>query len=415
MNGIEPLKIKHHSLTGRITIDVLRAAFQAVKRNRGAAGVDQVSIGMFEANLEQNLLALMRDLKQGTFQPRPARRAYIDKGGGKLRPLGIPTVRDRIAQEVLRRLLSPLFEPLFHHDSYGFRPKRSAHDAIRRIRELHQQGYNQVLDADIQGFFDAIPHAVVMRGLANVVADGNILRLVERFLKAGVMEAGSYQPTTVGTPQGGVVSPLLANIALNFLDWQLDAVGYRFVRYADDFVVLCQSKHQAQEAHETVQTIIADLGLTLSAEKTKVTTFREGFDFLGFRLGPQTLTVRLKSVEKFKDNIRQATRRSHNLDAAVIGRLNAKVRGFARYFAVPGSTCVLQFRKLDEWLRRRLRCMRYKRKSGQDNRRMPNRHIRRRGVAFLSDYLPDANGEWNLLPSRGNFGGVARCGKAARR
>jgi len=415
MNGTEPLKIKHHSLTGRITLELLRAAFRAVKRNRGKAGVDKVSIAMFEANLEQNLLALMRDLKQGAFQPRPARRSYLDKGGGQFRPLGIPTVRDRIAQDALRRLLSPLFEPLFHHDSYGFRPKRSAHDAIRRVRELHQQGHNHVLDADIKGFFDAIPHAVIMRGLSNVVADGNILRLVERFLKAGVMEAGSFQPTTVGTPQGGVISPLLANIALNFLDWRLDAAGCRFVRYADDFVILCRSKRQAQEAHETAHAIIADLGLTLSAEKTKVTTFQEGFDFLGFRLGPHTLKARLKSVEKFKDNIRQVTRRSHNLDAEVIKRLNARVRGFARYFALPESTCVLQFTKLDEWLRRRLRCMRYKRKSDRDNRRMPNRHIRRRGAVFLSDFLPAAHGIRNPFPPGGNFGGVARCGKAARR
>jgi group II intron reverse transcriptase/maturase len=377
--------------------------------------VDNVSIAMFEANLEPNLRALLRDLKEGTFQPRPARRVFIDKGGGKLRPLGIPTVRDRIAQEVLRRLLSPLYEPLFHHDSYGFRPQRSTHDAIDRVRELHRQGYRHVLDADIKGFFDAIPHAVVMRGLRHVVADGNILRLVERFLKAGVLEAGSFQPTTVGTPQGGVISPLLANLALNFLDWRLEAAGWRFVRYADDFVVLCRSKRQAQEAQESVQAILGELGLTLSPEKTKVTTFQEGFDFLGFRLGAQTMTARLQSVEKFKDRVREVTRRSHNLDATVIGRLNAIVRGFARYFAIPGSTCVLQFRKLDEWLRRRLRCMRYKRKSDHDNHRMPIRHLRRRGTWFLSDYLPGARSGGNGFPARGNFSGVARCGKAACR
>ena len=206
----------------------MTAAFGSVKRNRGAAGVDKVSIGMFEANLEQNLLALMRDLKGGTFQPRPARRSYIDKGGGKRRPLGIPTVRDRVAQKVLRRLLSPLFETLFHADSFGpagacrpaasGRPGRSCHDALRRVRELHRQEYNHVLDADIKGFFDNIPHEVIERGLTNVVADGNIIRLVERFLKAGVLEDGVLEdgviePTTVGTPQGGVLCTQLPGLA----------------------------------------------------------------------------------------------------------------------------------------------------------------------------------------------------------
>ena len=227
-------KIKAHSLTGRITSDLMRLAFRNVKRNRGGAGIDKVSIAMFEANLDQNLLALMRDLKGGTYRPRPLRRVYIPKGPGQTRPLGIPAIRDRVAQEVLRQLLSPLFEREFHDDSFGFRPGRNCHQAVERVRELHRQGHKFVLDADIQGFFDSIPHRVIMAGVAAEVADGNILRLVERFLKAGVMEEGEFRPTTVGTPQGGVISPLLANIALNRLDWQLHEHGQRFVRYADD-------------------------------------------------------------------------------------------------------------------------------------------------------------------------------------
>jgi group II intron reverse transcriptase/maturase len=389
MNGTEPLPIKHHSLTGRITLDLMYTAFRSVKRNRGAAGIDGQSIKMFEANLEQNLTALMRDLKnRGTYQPRPARRRYIDKGGGKQRPLGIPTVRDRVAQEVLRQLLTPLFEPLFHDDSFGFRPGRSCHDAMRRLRELHRQGYRHVLDADISGFFDNIPHSVIMRGLSNVVADGNILGVVERFLRAGVMEDRVIQSTTVGTPQGGVLSPLLANIALNFLDWELDRRGLRFVRYADDFVVLFRSPRQAQEARQDVEKFVSQLGLTLSPEKTDVTEFRRSFVFLGFRVTSWGMTMRPKSVEKFKTRIRELTRRSHNLDARVVEQLNAVVRGVARYFGTEFTTCVYQFRKLDEWLRMRLRCMRYKRKSDQDNCRMPIRHMRRRGVMFLSDFLP---------------------------
>lgn len=180
------------------------AAFKRVKGNRGAAGIDKVSIRMFETNLDANLLALMRDLKTGAFVPLPSRRTYIPKGNGKDRPLGIPAVRDRVAQEVVRRLLEPVFEPLFHENSYGFRPGRNCHQAVERVLELRGLGYRHVLDADISGFFDNIPHSVIMAGVANEVADGNILRLVEKFLKAGIMEDGVFKPTTVGTPQGGV-------------------------------------------------------------------------------------------------------------------------------------------------------------------------------------------------------------------
>jgi group II intron reverse transcriptase/maturase len=187
-------KIKAHSLTGRITLRLMRQAFQAVKRNRGAAGVDRISIQLFAANLEENLAALMRELKTGTFRPLPLRRVHISKGPGtkKLRPLGIPVVRDRVAQEVIRRLLAPIFEPQFHENSYGFIPGRNCHQAIERVLELHRQGHLIVLDADIQGFFDNLSHRVIMAAVATEVADGNILRLVEQFLTAGVMEDGVF-------------------------------------------------------------------------------------------------------------------------------------------------------------------------------------------------------------------------------
>ena len=218
---------KVHSLTGRITIELMRAAFKKVKRNRGAAGVDKVSIGMFGDNLEQNLLALMKDLKSGEFQPVPLRRVHLDKGPHtkKTRPLGIPGVRDRVGQEVLRRRLEPLFEPLFQEASFGFRPKRNCHQAIQWVLSLHDAGDAFVLDADLEGFFDNLPQDVILQLVADKVADGNILRLLQRFLTAGVMEDGVFKPTTVGTPQGGVISPLLANIVLNQLDWALDPGG----------------------------------------------------------------------------------------------------------------------------------------------------------------------------------------------
>jgi RNA-directed DNA polymerase len=381
-------KIKAHSLTGRITPDLMDRAFRKVKRNRGAAGIDKVSITMFEANLEQNLLALMRDLKTGSFRPLPLRRVHIPKGPGQTRPLGIPAVRDRVAQEVLRQLLSPLFERLFHDDSYSFRPGRNCHQAVERVLELHRQGHVHVLDADIKGFFDNIPHKVIMAGVAAEVADGNILRLVQRFLKAGVMEEGVFRPTTVGTPQGGVISPLLANIALNSLDWRLHEHGLRFVRYADDFVVLCRTETQVQEAFDLVQQHLTSLGLALSAEKTKMNKFREGFAFLGFAISSWSVAMRSKSVEKFKTKIRDLTPRHHNLDDEVITKLNRVIRGTANYFATPFSNVGDLFRGLDRWIRMRLRCMKYKRKSRADNGRLRLRHFRRLGLLFLSDLRP---------------------------
>lgn len=379
-------KIKAHSLTGRITMALLRSAFQGVQRNRGAAGIDQVSLNMFEANLSDNLLALERDLKSGSFEPLPLRRKFLDKGGGKLRPLGIPTVRDRVAQEVLRRLLHPLFEPLFHDASFGFRPGRNCHQALELAIKYHEQGYRVVLDADIVGCFDNLPHSLIKEAVAAQVSDGNILNLVEKFLRAGVMENGVFKPTTVGTPQGGVASPLLANIVLNHLDWQLHRLGYRFVRYADDFVVLCQTKAQAEEAKTQVTRILAQLGLQLSAEKTRITTYGKGYSFLGFVISSRSKNMRPKSQDKFRDKVRDLTRRSHNLEASVIEELNRVIRGTANYFAPRWATSRWVFRKLDSWIRRRLRCMRFKYFSYHHNRRMRLKQFARLGLLSLESF-----------------------------
>ena len=409
-------KIKVHSLTGRITPKMMRQAFLAVKRNRGAAGVDKVSIQMFAANLEENLAALMRDLKTGTFRPLPLRRVHISKGPGskKLRPLGIPVVRDRVAQEVVRRLLAPIFEPQFHEASFGFIKGRNCHQAIERVLELHRQGYTVVLDADIAGFFDNIPHRVIMEAVAAEVADGNILRLVEGFLTAGVMEDGVYKPTTIGTPQGGVISPLLANIVLNHLDWKLHEAGYQFVRYADDFVVVCQAKRQAQEALALVTRVLeGDLGLQLSVEKTKVTTYGKGYEFLGFFLSPRSRRMREKSVQKFKAKVRELTVRKRNLDAEATRKLNRVIRGTTNYFATKFSTCRWMFQKLDSWIRMRLRCMKLKRKNYNDNQKLRVGYFRRTlGLLTLEEFCTyrDARGEARrVIPRHGaTLVGVAR-------
>ena len=208
MLKVSPRKLRVHALTGRITPEVMRKACKAVKRNRGAAGLDKQSIKMFEANLEENLLALMRDVKSGAYQAIPLRRVYIPKAQGAWRPLGIPAVRCRVAQEVIRALIAPIFEPTFHHHSHGFRRHRSCHTAMAQLVELPQQGFRVVVDADLKGFCDSIPHQLILDLVAREIADGNILALIKKFLQAGVMEDGEVRPTREGTPQGGGVSPL---------------------------------------------------------------------------------------------------------------------------------------------------------------------------------------------------------------
>jgi RNA-directed DNA polymerase len=379
--------IKAHSLTGRITDGLMLASFKAVKRNRGAAGIDKVSIKMFEANLADNLRALMRDLKTGSFQPFPLRRHLIPKNETEFRPLGIPAVRDRVAQEVVRRLLNPIFEPLFHLASFGFRQGRNCHMALEAVLKLLSEGFRFVVDADIRGFFDNLSHKVIMQAVAERVADGNILRLVEKFLTSGVMDNGIFKPTTIGTPQGGVISPLLANIVLNHLDWQMDHAGLRFVRYADDFVILCPTQRQAKEALAFVQQVLEQrLGLQLSQEKTKVTSYGKGFQFLGFSLSSRSRRMRPKSVKKFKDKIRELTCRKHNFDAARSEQINRVIRGTAQYFATDFFTGREVFHKLDSWIRMRLRCMKTKRKSTNDNWKIRNRVFDRLGLLTLESF-----------------------------
>jgi group II intron reverse transcriptase/maturase len=393
-------KRKVHSLTGRITPELMLAAFKAVKRNRGACGVDKVSIQMFEKQLENNLSALMKRLKAGTYRPKPLRRAYIPKGKNQRRGLGIPAVRDRVAQEVIRRLLEPIFEPLFHNDSFGFRKRRNCHMAIKRLLQLLREGYRFVVDADIKAFFDSIPHGLIMAALAHRVADGNILDIVRKFLSCGVMQDGVLSPTTKGTPQGGVISPLLANIVLDALDRHLDCLGYLFVRYADDFVVLTKERTQAEKALAEIDAFLTSkLNLELSPEKTRITTFSQGFDFLGFTIAANGVRMRLKSVERFRDKVRMLTIRCHNMDKDVIEKLNRLIRGTANYFAAAFSYCRHQFDMLDQFTRRRLRCMKYKSISRRHNMRLRLKHFGRAGLLSLTDFLTCCQRAHSISPA----------------
>jgi group II intron reverse transcriptase/maturase len=294
-----------------------------------------------------------------------------------------------VAQEVVRRLLAPIFEPLFHDSSFAYIRDRNAHQAVEALLALHSTGMRVVLDADIQGFFDNLSHHVIMRAVAEEVADGNILRLVEKFLKSGVMEYGVFKPTTIGTPQGGVVSPLLANIVLNHMDWQLHHAGFAFVRYADDFVVACPSVQRAEEARAFVESTLDQLGLKLSQSKTKIVSYGKGYSFLGFILSSRSRRMRPKSVKKFKDKVRELTRRKLNFEPKVIVELNRAIGGTARYFATSFFTGRSSFHKLDSWIRRRLRCMKFKRFSRHDNHKLRVKKFTKLGLLTLESFCCD--------------------------
>jgi len=378
-------KIKVHSLTGRITEKLMLKAFKAVKKNRGAAGIDKISIKMYASNLKENLLALMKELKQRTYGPIPLRRVYIPKGNRKLRPLGIPSVKCRIAQEVIRLLIHDTFESRFHNNSFGFRPGRNCHQAVERVVHYASQGYKYIVDIDIKGFFDNISHNLIMNSIASRIADGNILSLIEKFLKSGIMEEGKIKPTIQGTCQGGVISPLLANIVLDHLDWYLEDHGYLFVRYADDIVVLCKTRPEAERALDKVQNFLDKMKLQVNTEKTKICHYSEEFNFLGFKIKTRSVQMRTKSKEKFQKKIRDITGRSQNLDKEVIRKLNRVIRGTVNYFSPKFSTTKTQFCLLDKWIRKRIRCMKYKRIWHTDNHRLQIKHIKKMGLLSCYD------------------------------
>lgn len=388
MLEIKPKKIKAFSLTGRITPEVMQKAWKAVKRNRGSAGVDKISVQRYAEGVEARLLLLMRNLKtRGAFYTPPLKRVFIPKtGSDKLRPLGIPTVEARIAQEVVRRLINPIFEPQFHDDSYGFRCGRNCHQAIERVQKYLDDGYRIIVDIDIKGFFDNIPHEVIMTMLRAEIADGNILDIIEKFLSSGVMEDGKRLATIKGTPQGGVISPLLANIVLNYLDWKMASRGYKFVRYADDIVILVKTRHEAENALVFAKDILKDLGLETNPEKMLITSLSKGFQFLGFLFKGKNITIRPKSKEKFERAIEMMTRRKENLSSEVIEKLNRIIRGTVNYFSKVYTNVTTYFLKIDKWIRVRVRCMKYKRKWHTDNRRLKNKHIENMGLVSCLMY-----------------------------
>lgn len=355
-------------------------AAQRVLGNKGAAGVDHVTVDQFDEELRRNVRKLSAALREGTYQPQSIRRVHIPKPGtGETRPLGIPTVRDRVVQNALRQVLEPIYERDFAEQSYGFRPGRGAHEALRRVEELLGSGHIYVVDVDLKSYFDTIPHDKLLERVGSKVADGRVLKLIESFLKADVLDDLSEWTPTQGAPQGAVLSPLLSNIYLDPLDHLMAAAGYEMVRYADDFVILCRTREAAEQALGMVGEWTAEAGLTLHPTKTRIVTVEEGFDFLGYHFRPKYRTARKKSQERLKTVIRQKTPRSSGDSlTAVIANLNHSLRGWFAYFRDSTPTTL---RNLDRWIRMRLRRILRQREGfrgygrSADHRRWPNAYF----------------------------------------
>ncbi|RKQ27485.1 group II intron reverse transcriptase/maturase [Oceanobacillus halophilus] len=335
----------------------LISAFEQVKNNKGAPGVDKITIKDYEWMLEDNLEVLQQKLKAKSYRPKPVRRKMIQKENGKQRPLGIPTVEDRVVQAALRNILEPIFEEDFLPCSYGFRPEISAHMALDKVTEHLNAGYHYVIDADLQSYFDTIPHEKLEQQIRKRVTDGSVIQLIHQFLRAGVMEGELYQDTPEGAPQGGVLSPLLSNIYLHQLDQLMTERGHRIVRFADDFIILCKSQKGAERVMRSVSKFLEEeLSLTVNQEKTKVVYARkEPFTFLGYEFIGDIRRIDPKKEAKFKKRVKEITRRNQTVDIQTLikEKLNPYLRGWANYFRY--GNVKTKFKDWDSWIRRRLR------------------------------------------------------------
>ena len=390
---------KWFSLLDKVSrVNVLELAWAKVQSNAGACGVDGITVERFGKDSPKRLLAVSEQIRKGVYQPQPVKRVWIPKpGSAEKRPLGIPTVRDRVVQTALRMVIEPIFEREFAGESYGFRPGRSCQDALRRVDGLLKSGHVHVVDLDIRGYFDAIPHGRLMAEVREHVADGRVPALIEALLKAGVMDEMREWEAESGTPQGGVISPLLANLYLNPLDWKLAQAGLEMVRYADDLVVLCRAPEEAAQALAAIREWMTGAGLELHAGKTKIVDMAQAgacFEFLGYRFwrgraGKLKRFVRPKSRRQLHARIKPLTKRNHGESLeAIVAKLNPILRGWYGYFrhagaAAPGA--------MDQWVRGRLRSILRKRRGGKgrgrgaDHHRWNNRFFAALGLFCLQE------------------------------
>jgi RNA-directed DNA polymerase len=407
-------KLKWHSLYDKVfALSNLQAAWRVVWANQGAAGIDGMTVGKFADNADARLLHLSEDLRHKTYRPQPVRRVLIAKSGGGKRPLGIPTIRDRIVHQAVRQVLEPIYEGVFSSRSHGFRPERGCATALSVVDRALGHGYTWVVDADIASFFDTVDHEKLLTALNQEIADGSVLRLIRYLLKAGVVLPGvsESEPTDLGTPQGGPLSPLLANVYLHAFDEAVSQAGYGLVRYADDFVIFTKSESEAEAALELCREVLQQrLGLVLHPEKTRVVSVDAGFAFLGFhyfrdpKSGVRCKEVRPKSVQRFREAIRERTPRlrtqrpvkAHHLTPArlvknqrvaeMIARLNRFTRGWHWYFKGIRSRYKVPFESFDGFLRRRVRSAIVGRVgSGWWNQLIPNALLREMGLLCPSD------------------------------
>lgn len=373
--------------------ETLAAAWRKVAANAGAAGVDGQSVERFAARAQGYLVELEHTLKTAGYQPRPIKRVEIPKGPGKTRPLGIPAVKDRIVQTAVKLVIEPIFEREFLDTSYGFRPGRSCHDALREVDRLVNTGYTHVVDADLVSYFDSIPHDRLMDRVREHISDGQLLKLLDAFVRQDIVKGVERWTPTEGTPQGAVISPLLANLYLHPLDGHMRAQGYAMVRYADDSVVLCRSAAEAQAALAAMRHWVEANGLRLHPDKTHVGDCRvpgQGFEFLGYRFEAGQRWVRRKSLQAFRDRIRAKTRRTRGESLpAIIAELNPMLKGWFGYFK---DAHPYTFSGMDGLIRRRLRALLRKQEkrpgAGRclaDHQRWPNAFFARLGLFTMTE------------------------------
>ena len=381
---------KAHSLIGQVYDPRnLARAWERVKANKGAGGVDGVTVARFSEKREYYLTLLQQKLKDGSYRPRPVRRVEIDKPGTTAkRALGIPTVMDRVCQQAVVQVLEPIFEPTFRDESFGFRPGRSTDMAMRRIWRQLKAGNSWVVDADIADFFGTLSHSTLVDLVAEKVADGKVLRLLWQFLEAGVLRDGQVEPTLTGVPQGGVASPLLSNVYLHVFDEKMAAAGYALTRYGDDWVITCTTRREAERALTRARAVLeGELGLRVHPDKTRIVQVAQGFEFLGYKIkqgkgrlryragGPDLYAYpRQRTIDRFKNRIRHiTTRRNPKTLEGLLDELNPVIRGWGNYFRRAHVRRL--FHRLNGWIVRRIWSWRYKRWRNIGWRKLPRSEL----------------------------------------